>query len=217
MRPGFDVDGVLANFSEGNRKLFESYYKIKLPDKLYDKKTGRAKEWYWNMVDPLYSKELETENLTRVIPGQYRFWWSLRPFYDLVKNRKLFDKVVRKVKDVYFISNRIENPTLIDTRNQTALWLYSNTGESYSFYQDRTIITKNKVLVAKLLKLDCYIEDNYKNFDKFNKAGIKCFLLKTPYNEKERNRFNQWPHLWIDSISEYLNYILKCKENDNEA
>jgi hypothetical protein len=67
----------------------------------------------------------------------------------------------------------------------TQLWLDMNGFPSRPVY---TVgMNESKIDVAKNAGVEVFVDDRYENFVEFNKAGITCFLLDAPHNQRYKN------------------------------
>lgn len=230
MRIGFDLDGVLANFYSSYVKNFEEYYKIKFPPDFFDG-FCYPKAWYCEDVIPnSISRELEKEFICSVIGGIRDFWLNLDSA--ISKETWLRMKKLLSEHEVFFISNRTANPTIIDTKTQSSDWLAEHLIQFRPFDKQKdssvlleniknVIITNNKLNVCKLLKLDLMIEDNLQTFIELNSKIDRhvCFLLSRSYNRASEELLRDTVHknfynnLIINSVDKYLDIIEKGAVN----
>ena len=61
----------------------------------------------------------------------------------------------------------------------TEQWL-----DKYNFPHAPVIVSKDKATECLNMKLDAFVDDNYRNFREINQAGILCYLYDQPHNKK---------------------------------
>ena len=93
------------------------------------------------------------------------FWLSIKP---LVRAKDI------KFPVTFYLTSR---PTITETA--TRKWLRDN-----KFPKLPLIYSDDKHKVLKSFGCSFFIEDCFDNYKRINKAGIKCLLVDTPYNEK---------------------------------
>lgn len=75
---------------------------------------------------------------------------------------------------VVYITARCES-----VRENTEKWL-ENSGLPWA----PIVFTRDKAEACKMHGVDTFVEDNFDNFQKLRREGIRCFLLDQPYNRK---------------------------------
>lgn len=141
---GVDIDGVLANFIEAFRDLNERVHETKIIVEPTD----------WDFGNWGLSKEQLSQSWKELAKTP-NFWENLNRLDD-IKGEDLYR--LDKEAKLYFITNRLScvgRPLEF----QTAWWLYNKFG----FQFPTVIVTPNKGIVAKALKLDAFIDDYYDN------------------------------------------------------
>jgi uncharacterized HAD superfamily protein len=150
---GIDMDGVTYPWVKAVYTHWKMYYGY----------TGDEYYFYQN-VDNILSKEEQDYIVT--IPQIYT---SFVPENKLIQ---LLNKLGEKFS-LYYITARPEC-----VRRVTENYL-----RDFHFPQDTNLIfSKDKDTMARLLKLDYFVEDSVKNAEKL-KNICTTFLVKTPYNE----------------------------------
>ncbi len=147
MNLGIDVDGVLGDF---NKSMMEWCRKI----------TGRDlfppgyQPHTWNYPEALGYTNEEVSAMWSAIKRDELFWLSLDGYPEtpaaivyLVNRRAQGD-------DIYFITNRVG----VRAKGQTEAWLSGR-----GFRQPTVLLSGEKGLCAKALKLDAYIDDKWEN------------------------------------------------------
>lgn len=153
MKIGFDVDGVLADFSTGyqdvlkrvsGRDLFLPGDAEDAPCWDWDKLRGytaeeRAAAWTWIKANPTFNLNLvPLENLATL---------------------RLFIRDLERKHEVYFITSRVgERP-----KRFTEIWLTAHLQYVDSLPTVLIAQHRSKGLFAKGLGLDVYVDDNYEN------------------------------------------------------
>jgi hypothetical protein len=168
LRIGFDVDGVLANFTRGYANLIRE---VSGRDLLTDEDIARPKSWYWDR-EAGYTKEEETAAWD-FIQSSADFWETLEPLPGMADIQNILSH-----NDVYFISDRRG----IQPKSQTEGFLYNN----LPFGSTPTVlISGNKGPLAVGLGLDFFVDDRDKNLFEVKAASprTRCYVLDYPYNQ----------------------------------
>lgn len=168
LRIGVDVDGIVADFNTSYKELIESITNVKLPpitDTYPDKwgweieaglsKADESRVWKEIITSPTFWYELPTHK------GAKEFLANLNDFY--------------YNHDIYFITSRPG----AGAKSQTEMWL-----TSFRFQNPTVLISSQKGLCAKALKLTHYIDDRIENCldvkaEAFNTNG---YMLARPWN-----------------------------------
>ena len=171
MKIGWDVDGVLAEFTSAYQRLvIEHAGGVNLfhPG---DDKTPPC--WNW----PEF-RGYDAETVGRVwdtIKGSHDFWMNLGEASGCSTLRLVILDLLRH-HDVYFVTNR----TGRDAKWQTEQWLILHLG----IERPTVLLTADKGLVAKALSLGCYIDDYLGNAIGVveQSPSTRTYLLDLPYN-----------------------------------
>lgn len=137
----------------------------------------RAVFTYYRMYQGYFGDEYTFfKNVDAVLGDSADYIVTLPQIYTscVPENRliQLLNKLGEKF-NLYYITSRPEC-----VRRITEKYL-----RDFYFPQDTNLIfNKDKDTVARLLKLDYFVEDSIKNAEKLNKV-CTTFLVKTPYNE----------------------------------
>jgi len=171
---GFDVDGVLANFIDAYTDLF-----VKMTGKdLFPERPFEPPCWNYPQHFG-YGEDVCNYNTGAVwkhIKSSDDFWERLAP-YDWTS--PLMTEVRRlsyKGHDVYFVTDR----TGINAKRQTERWLGR-------FFTDPTvIISADKGLVAKALKMHAYVDDRPENIEQVvqHAPNTAAYLFSRGYNRQ---------------------------------
>ena len=149
MRIGFDVDGLLARFTTAYQQLVVDVAGVDLfqPDDATNPPC-----WSW----PQY-RGYDTDTVDKAwgrIKGSHDFWMSLSELPDCCTLRTLMLDLLRW-HEVYFVTGRVGK----DVKWQTEQWLRLH----LQMDLPTVLISSEKGLVAKALKLDVYVDDNADN------------------------------------------------------
>lgn len=149
MRIGFDVDGLLADFT---RSFMPLLVKVTGKNLFEPDDINNPPCWNWD-IHRGYTKD-EQRAAWAVIKESPSFWTTLRPTSQLRTLQVMILDLLRN-HEVYFITNRMGT----DPKWQTELWLRQH----LQIDLPTVLISGAKGLCAKALKLDCYIDDNADN------------------------------------------------------
>lgn len=175
MRIGFDVDGVLANFSANYAPLLAEVAgrNLFLPGDIENPPC-----WLWDEYRG-YTKA-ETRATWDVVKASGRFWLDLPPLNGASTLAMVLPDLQRN-HDIYFVTNRMG----LDAKWQTEAWLKLHVGVD----TPTVLVSAQKGLIAAGLKLDCYVDDNLDNAnDVAEKTGpdpavaTRTYLLDKSYN-----------------------------------
>lgn len=197
MRIGFDIDGVLANFIPAYQRLT---CEITGRNLFHPNDDTDPPCWNW----PEYRGYTATE-MARVwsaIKKSPDIWLSLQETPHCSTLRLcVFD--LQRFHDVYFVTNR---PGL-DAKWQTEQWLILHLG----IERPTVLISSMKGLVAKVLKLDCYLDDNLDNandvilvthlYDDGKTIPTRMYLLNKSYNH---NGLSDCRITRVDTLGQFL-------------
>ena len=177
----FDVDGVLAWFTEAFRAAYERVHQRKFEkpteeirwDDLWD-----AKVWEFIKSSPV--------------------WWALlKP----IPERRVFKLInaLQNTHDVYFVTAR---PGL-SVKQQTESWL-----RLHGIEDPTVILSSKKGEMAKALSADWSIEDKAGNavYIAYQSSGTKSFLVDRPYNQFDHEMLGSKVRR-IKEIEEFLTAI----------
>lgn len=192
MRIGFDVDGVLANFSDSYKSLMvHTTGRDTFPPE--DSKGPAC--WDWDAAAG-YTPE-EIKQVWGVITTSPRFWQALSPL-EGAQTLALVLPDMQRHHDIYFVTNRPGTPKV-----QTERWLQRYVGIAVP----TVLISKNKGACAAALKLDAYIDDNLPNVLSVldQSPETRTFLLRRNYND-----YPAYPEALrcVNTVGQMLDYLL---------
>lgn len=196
LRVGFDMDGVITNFSTAYTELLHRLdSKIPIINNQRD-----ILDWTFNKFLPI-SREVESKAWDIIRSDDY-FWVSLKPLIDLSELIDFITLHKNKI-DFYFITSRPNSKNTTATY-QTTQWL-----KFYGVEDPIVIETSQKGLAASLLRLSYYIDDKVENCEDVLQyvPGCKVYSPDYPYN-----MYNSKKVVRVSSVIDYIKDI-KRKEN----
>lgn len=180
MRIGFDIDGVLADFSRGFMDALIASAGVNrfLPDDDTD-----APCWDWDKYRGYTSDE--RKRAWSNVHQSSDFWMNLPPLENVNTLRMMLRELERK-HEVYFLTNRIGQRV----KRQTEIWLVEHL--KYPLQLDgvypTVLITEHRTKgdAARTLGLHAYIDDNYDNVHDVALAVPTCrvYLRNRRYNQQ---------------------------------
>ena len=175
MRIGFDVDGILANFIAHYQMLTVKMAGFDLfqPGDIENPPT-----WDWPEMrgyDPVFMKRVWA-----AIIESPNFWRNLPPLED-ARTLALVAPDLQTRHDLYFITSR---PSSKGAKRQTEAWLQEHIGIALP----TVLISGEKGIACRALKLDAYIDDYHENIVNVleQSPGTDAFLKSTNYNAAYR-------------------------------
>lgn len=216
LRIGFDMDGVLADFSsafhEVEVRLFGRGRPIRpeLPEEAEEKQSGQSAtgtnlrqgpggQALAGSVDETGRRSDAIWNAIRSTPG---FWTTLKPL-DPTAVRRIRDEMIRHRWEVFFITQRPE--TLGETvQRQTQRWLLAQGFDVPSVL----VIGGSRGAAAKALRLDYHVDDSPQNcLDVMSEGRAKPILIVPPGNEATTRRARSLGIGVANSIGECLDVL----------
>lgn len=182
MRVGLDVDGVLYRFTKAYHLWLNNTKGMSLS--LEDE----AQTWDW-FLDWETSEEFG-KNLHESVDAGHMYW--LGELYE--------PQIAQNLRDLKASGHSIHVVTartfgvLRCPEQATRHWFDNN-----DLVYDTLTISKDKTVV----ETDVFLEDNLKNYDVLEAAGIRSYLVNRPYNLQEDNRRR------VDSVDEFTKLILE--------
>lgn len=159
------MDGVLADFDTSYQKLLCEFSQKTLPEGF------KATEWNWESAAGFSKGELDrTWEEIKSTP----FWFKLKEYPE---TRPFLEFLYQELSiDSYFITSRVGKAVHAQTRN----WLYAR-----GFPSATVLISSEKGLCCKALKLDFYLDDRRKNVIRCAEQSpeTRTFLLDRPWNQ----------------------------------
>lgn len=149
MTLGFDVDGVLVNFIPAYQRLF-----CELSGRNLFEPNDDKSPICWNWPEYRGYTRDEVNAVWTHIKQSHDFWLSLAEAPGCATLRMcVLD--LQRFHDLYFVTSRIG----VDVKWQSEQWLKLHLG----IEAPTVLISSQKGLCAKALKLDCYLDDNADN------------------------------------------------------
>jgi 5'(3')-deoxyribonucleotidase len=184
---GVDIDGVLADYVSSFRARI-----IKLTGKnLFGSTTWSS----WNHdLDVGYTKE-ESAATRRELRADPSFWFQLGMYHNTQEALDYLSLKRFYGNDVYFITDRAG----VRAKQQTEAWLSAR-----GFPCATVLISAEKGLCARALKLDVYIDDKWDNcldvaeepwFNELkgqwetHRSKTKTFLMDRPWNQDKHGLY----------------------------
>ena len=177
MKIGFDVDGVLADFSSGYQEVLK---KVSGRDLFLPGDAADAPCWDWDKFRGYTSKErLAAWNYIRTTP---EFNLNLAPL-EGAGTLKLLIRALERKHAVYFITSRVGDRP----KRWTEIWLTAHL--DYRTDVAPTVLIaeqRSKGLFAKALGLDVYVDDNFDNVHDVVALQPECrtYLRSRSYNRQ---------------------------------
>lgn len=168
MRIGFDVDGVFADFNSAYiTKVVEITGRDLFPPRPFDVPCWDYPEYYG------YSRK-EIAAIWENIKQSPTFWYELEPYPNLYSAITAINRLDKSKHDIYFVTSRPGD----GAKQQTEDWLYDQW-----FRRSTVLISSEKALVCKALRLDHYIDDNVENvFAVYQHTNTQVVALTRPWN-----------------------------------
>lgn len=171
LKIGFDLDGVLVNFTTPWQELLigRTQKNLFAPDALI----GGAGSWNWDK-DAGYTSEEIRSALEWVT--EHPSWWNTLPpakgFWEFEFQRKELERLGAQI---YFITARAGSP-----KNYSQIWLDRWAPNS----TNTLMMSAEKGLSAKALGLDAYIDDKLENAIDVavDSPGTRSYLLHYRHN-----------------------------------
>lgn len=150
LKLGFDIDGVLANFTTPWQQLLikRTGKDLFSPDAL----VGGAATWNWDLAAG-YTKA-ETTAAWEWVKANPVWWEMLPPAPGMSALLDRWSALKRVYAHIYFITARYGLP-----KDQTQRWL----NRYFPHDANTLLMAGNKGIAAKTLQLDAYIDDRLEN------------------------------------------------------
>jgi uncharacterized HAD superfamily protein len=184
VRIGFDVDGVLYRFTKAYHLWLNQNRGMSLS--LDDE----AQTWDW-FLDWETSAEF-AENLHESVDAGQMYW--IGDLYESTIKQNLLD--LRAAGHTIHIVTARTFGRKACPQEATSNWFSYN-----ELVFDTITISKDKTAV----KTDLFIEDNLKNYDLLEAAGVTSYLVNRPYNLQNDTRRR------VNSVDEFSKLILEEK------
>lgn len=204
LRIGFDMDGVLADFSsafhEIEVRLFGRRRPIQpeLPEEAEEKGSGGQAAGGGNVDD----SRRRSEAIWKAIRSTPGFWTTLKPL-DPTAVRRILNQMIRHRWEVFFITQRPE--TVGETvQRQTQRWLLAQGFDVPSVL----VIGGSRGAAAKALRLDYHVDDSPQNcLDVMSEGHAKPILIVPSSREATARRARSLGIGVAPSIGECLDIL----------
>lgn len=165
LRIGFDIDGVLADFSGAF---------VGIANRMFGTNYSASEQANWDYEQ--FSKE-QVDKVWDEIRATNNFWQELAPLEPQVALRK-----VSEDHTVIFITSRVPVAgASIET--QTQRWLCWQ-----KFITFPTVLVvphySLKLPLMQALKLDSFIDDKAETVEQLRAVGLNCYIYDQPYNRQ---------------------------------
>lgn len=179
MKIGYDLDGVLANFTDRYADYLTKRTGVVFP--LASRAWPTA--WHWDRValrEAGLSDEASTEAIHwtwEAIKGSSSFWEGLTPLPDAFETLNKLATLRVAGHDVYFITSRVGTYA----KKQSENWLRWHGYEGVP----TVLLSEDKGSLAAGLTLDAFVDDRVENIVDVYKARrgrCQCFLMDAAYN-----------------------------------
>jgi uncharacterized HAD superfamily protein len=184
MRIGFDIDGVIYNFTKAYHQWLNQYRGMSLS------LDTEAHSWDWFL--DWETRAQFGQNLHDSVDDGFMYWQG--DLYEPTIKQNLLD-LRATGHTIHLITARtygVSKCPEAATRH-----FFNENGLVY----DTLTISKDKTAV----KTDVFIEDNLKNYDLLEAAGIASYLVNRPYNLQNDTRRR------VNSVDEFTRLILEEK------
>ena len=176
MKIGFDLDGVLANFTDSFAAILTRHSGVTFPQEGPD----WPQVWHWE-YEELVKAGLSQDTIRDIVQAAWeevndprtQFWATLAPLSDV--RLGFVQKCIEDGHEVYFITSR---PGLT-AKEQTEKW-----GQVHFEQPINVIVSSEKGKWCKTLGLDVYVDDRGENIIDVEHTSplTRAYLLNRPYN-----------------------------------
>lgn len=183
LKIGFDVDGVLADFS----KRF-----TELANRKFNKTVNYKDQTVWD-YNEFYTPE-EIESVWSDIKATTDFWFDLERLHRI-------PLWVQNQHQLWFITSRVPVKGM-PTELQTAGWLHWLQDINYP----QVIVVNQwheKPTLYKALHLDAFIDDKPETVTEMRKRHQNCYVMDQPYNSKVEVPEGYRVH----NVEEYIKHV----------
>ena len=184
----FDVDGVIANFTDSYSAAITRLTGIALP-KASD---SFPHTWYWDR-EILSQEQLEMVWDTAIRPEGANFWLALAPLPNAIETIHRLNVLSKQGHEVTFMTAREGDRA----KTQTEMWLHS-----YGMDYPTVLVTNDKILIVDALKMDFFVDDRlytvddlarrmemFEIFDEPRPVKDRIYLVNRPYNQEPCHAF----------------------------
>lgn len=186
IRIGLDIDGVFADFNTSFLRLLHHQTGRILGgcgDLREANNTGRHYPTTWNWMAAYGYHPEELKRAWAVVDEPHNGWWNtLEPIHGHARTHAiLYDLTHNRYVEPYFVTNRTGD----FARKQTHDWL-----KRHGAFGPQVLVTADKGLVAKALKLHYLIDDYHQNIELVatESPDTKLALYEAAYNAAWRQQ-----------------------------
>lgn len=184
MRIGLDIDGVFYRFTKAYHLWLNQTKGMSLDVEV------EALTWDW-FLEWETSEEF-VQNLDESVDAGHMYWVGELYEPDMAQNLR---DLRAAGHTLHFVTARLFGKQLCP-EVATRYWLASE-----GLVYDTLTVSKDKNVV----KTDVFLEDNLKNYDLLEAAGVQSWLVNRPYNLQDDNRRR------VNSVDEFTKLILEGK------
>jgi uncharacterized HAD superfamily protein len=183
MNIGLDIDGVFYRFTKAYHLWMNQSRGMSLDLEV------EALTWDWFLE--WETSEQFGKNLNDSVDAGFMYW--VGDLYETTMPQNLRD-LRAAGHSIHFVTARTFG-VLKCPKQATEHWLAEN-----DLIYDSLTISKDKTAV----KTDVFLEDNLKNYDILEAAGVKSYLVNRPYNLENDTRRR------VNSVNEFTKLILEA-------
>lgn len=168
---GFDVDGVLADFQS---RYIELHIRLSgknlFPREVVADPANNVPTWYY--PQHFGYTDAEDKAVWAALKADPMFWQTIDPLAGI---RGILPSLNPLSHDFYFITDR----SGLNVKRQTEHWLVKS---GYSSWPT-VLISSEKAMVARALKLDAYIDDKLENANAVAETNTASYLIMRGWNQ----------------------------------
>lgn len=193
----FDLDGVLADFSKAFTLLAsETFGTSQVSD---------LTQVTWDYTEIL--NEDQREWVWELLKKTPEWWTTLSPLVGLDTFSRI--EMLTDYNEMYFVTNRFSS--MRPPGEQTVTWL-----KDWGIINPRVIVSSRKGEIARAIKADYVLEDNWGNACAIHwmAEGCQTFLIRRGYNQEARMIIPNGIAV-VDSVDEFLNEVERGITNES--
>lgn len=172
VRLGFDLDGVLAQFTDKYARLLSNETGLQFP---------KASEewpstWFWERdagVTPEQEKLVWNRD---ILASGKHFWHHLKPMEGAGGVVRRLNELTRLGHEVFFLTHRFGHKAKL----QTEQWLYER-----GMFMPTVLLSEHKVELIQALNIEFFIDDKPSTVRSVAMVLPKVYLMNAPYNRVE--------------------------------